>query len=144
MTQVADQLRAAAGEGVPLIGLTYPDVLLGAYVYPVGPPTAASVSLAELSVTAFKSFINPTLEAAYAAGQGTFVDVTAKTGAYTPLTTTVNFPKFGTIPAATASVCTLTWFCQRQHLRADGRLHRHRQDDRRRVPEGRRLSRSVD
>jgi lysophospholipase L1-like esterase len=118
VTQVAEQLRAAAGSGVPLIGLTYPDVLLGAYVYPAVPPTTAAVSLAQLSVTAFKSFINPTLEAAYAAGQGSFVDVTAETGAYTPLTTTVNFPKFGVIPAATASVCTLTWFCQLGNIHA--------------------------
>jgi hypothetical protein len=62
-------------------------------------------------VTAFKTLINPTLSAAYASGHGTFIDVTAKTGAYTPLSTTVNVPKYGTIPAAVASVCTLTWYC---------------------------------
>jgi lysophospholipase L1-like esterase len=118
VAQVADELRAAAGSGVPLIGLTYPDVLLGAYVYPAVPPTAASVALAQLSVTAFKTLINPTLETAYAAGQGSFVDVTAKTGAYTPLTTTVKDPTFGIIPAATASVCTLTWYCQLGNIHA--------------------------
>jgi len=34
VTNLAATLRGAAGPGVPLIGLTYPDVILGSYVYP--------------------------------------------------------------------------------------------------------------
>ena len=39
------------------------------------------------------------------------MDVTAATGAYTPLTTTVTVAPYGTIPVAVAKVCTLTWYC---------------------------------
>jgi hypothetical protein len=47
--------RRAAVPKVRIIGLTYPDVILGEYVCPSLPATAARLSLASLSVTAFKS-----------------------------------------------------------------------------------------
>ena len=96
---------------MPIIGLTYPDVFLGAYVYPAQPATAPRMALASESAVAFKSLINPALAKAYAAAGGAFVDVTAATGAYTPLTTTVTVAPYGTIPRAVARVCTLTWYC---------------------------------
>jgi lysophospholipase L1-like esterase len=108
---LASGLRAAAGPKVPIIGLTYPDMFLGAYVYPSQPATASRLALASLSVVAFKSLINPILAKAYAAAGGSFVDVTAATGAYTPLTKTVTVAPYGTIPEAVARVCTLTWYC---------------------------------
>jgi lysophospholipase L1-like esterase len=111
VTALATGLRAAAGPKVPLIGLTYPDVFLGAYVYPVQPVTAARMTLVAASVVAFTSLLNPTLAKAYAAAHGSFVDVTAATGADTPLTTTVTVAPYGTIPRAVAQVCTLTWYC---------------------------------
>ena len=117
VTSLAVALRAAAGPGVPLIGLTYPDVILGAYVYPKQPAPAAALSLAKLSVVAFKLLINPALTKSYAAANGTLVDVTKATGAYVPLTRTVVYRPYGTIPAAVASVCNLTWFC------AEGNIH---------------------
>jgi lysophospholipase L1-like esterase len=118
VTSVATALRAAAGPHVPLIGLTYPDVLLGAYVYPSLPVTPARTAVAQASVVAFKSLINPALVKAYAAAAGVLVDVTAATGAYTPLTTTTNVPPYGTIPVAVARVCSLTWFCQQGNIHA--------------------------
>src|ERR1700691_3692643 len=42
VTSVSAALRAAAGPRVPLIGLTYPDVILGSYVYPTRPAGAAA------------------------------------------------------------------------------------------------------
>jgi len=111
VTTLATDLRAAAGPKVPLIWLTYPDMFLGVYVYPTQPATAPRLALASESVVAFKSLINPALGKAYAAAGGAFVDVTAATGAYTPLTTTVTVAPYGTIPRAVARVCTLTWFC---------------------------------
>lgn len=111
VTNLAAGLRAAAGPTVPLIGLTYPDVILGAYVYPSQPATAARVALASASVGAFKSLINPALAKAYAAAHGAFVDVTAAAGGYTPLTTTVTVAPYGQIPRAVSNVCTLTWYC---------------------------------
>jgi lysophospholipase L1-like esterase len=118
VTSLAVALRAAAGARVPLIGLTYPDVILGSYVYPKQPAPASAVSLAKLSVVAFKSLINPALTKSYAAANGSLVDVTKATGAYAPLTRTVRYRPYGTIPAAVASVCSLTWFCAQGNIHA--------------------------
>ena len=38
VTTLADDLRPAAGPNVPIIGSTYPDVILGGYVYPTTRP----------------------------------------------------------------------------------------------------------
>jgi lysophospholipase L1-like esterase len=118
VTALASALRSAAGPDVPLIGLTYPDVILGNYVYPSTPPTAARVTLAKLSVTAFRSLINPTLQQAYASAGGSFVDVTAATGAYGPLTRTVRIARYGVVPVPVAKVCALTWFCAKGNIHA--------------------------
>ena len=111
VTSIAAQLRAAAGPKVPLIGSTYPDVILGLYVFPTHPASASAVSLATLSVVAFKSLVNPALQQSYAKSFGAFVDVTKATGGYSSLTRTVHTTQYGTIPVPVASVCTLTWFC---------------------------------
>jgi lysophospholipase L1-like esterase len=115
---LAQGLRAAAGPRVPIIGSTYPDVVLGAYVYPSQPATAGRVSLANLSLVAFKSLINPALAKAYRLSNGTFVDVTAAAGAYIPLTKTRTVKPYGTIPVAVANVCALTWFCTLGNIHA--------------------------
>lgn len=115
VTAIAMGLRKAAGKGVPIIGLTYPDVLLGLWVYPKNSP---NTSLASLSVTAFKSLINPALKKAYGKVKGQFVDVTADTGAYTPLSQTTSNATYGTIPAAVNEVCTLTWYCTQGNIHA--------------------------
>lgn len=101
-------LRTAAGPGVPIVGTTYPDVLLGDYLS----ANPATKSLAELSVAAFKAIINPALDQEYRSVGGTFVDVTAATGAYTPFTQTTTLPGHGTVPVAVAEACQLTFFCQ--------------------------------
>jgi lysophospholipase L1-like esterase len=100
-------LRSAAGQTVRIVGTTYPDVLLGLWVS--SPPNQ---SLATLSVTAFKSLLNPALQSAYQSVQGTFVDVTAATGAYTPLDQTTTLAPYGTIPVAVAKACQLTFYCE--------------------------------
>ena len=111
VTSTASQLRVAAGPKVPIIGSTYPDVILGTYVFPTHPASAGAISLAKLSVVAFKALVNPALAKAYATSFGAFVDVTKATGAYTSLTRTVHTKTYGTIPFPVASVCTFTWFC---------------------------------
>jgi lysophospholipase L1-like esterase len=116
--RLARALRAAAGPNVPLIGLTYPDVVLGTYVYPSQPPTPAHVALAKDSVLGFKYLLNPALSRAYAFGHGVLVDVTKATGAYTPLTTTTTLAPYGSVPVAVAKVCTLTWSCQLGNIHA--------------------------
>lgn len=106
---LARRLRAAAGPGVPLIGLTYPDVFLGLWVYPSG---HTDPSLATLSVTAFKELFNPTLAAAYRSAGGRFLDVTQATGGYAPLGRQTTLAPYGSVPVAVARTCTLTWFCK--------------------------------
>ena len=105
-------LRAAAGPSVPIVGTTYPDVILGLDLS----KKAAARNLAVLSVTAFKELINPALSKQYAAVGGSLVDVTAATGAYGPLTVTTDLPPYGTIPVPVAKVCELTFFCQYQDI----------------------------
>ena len=100
------------------MGTTYPDVLLGLYA---GGDQAAQ-SLAVQTVTAFRAFINPTLEGAYAAAGGRFVDVTAASGAYIPLDRTTTLLPYGTVPVAVARTCELTYYCAFRdiHARTDG------------------------
>jgi len=104
--QLAADLRSAAGPQVPIVGTTYPDVILGQWVR-----RQVSQNLAQLSVTAFRALINPTLLQAYAAAPARFVDVTNAAGAYIPLTKTVTLKPYGLIPVAVARVCTLTYYC---------------------------------
>ena len=73
VSALAAALRASAGPRVPLIGLTYPDVILGTYVYPTQPPSASRVALAKASVVAFRSLINPNLVKAYGSAGGVLV-----------------------------------------------------------------------
>jgi lysophospholipase L1-like esterase len=105
-------LRKAAGPKPKLVGITYPDVILGGWVRPGGR------DLAEPSVTVFKTLINPALKKQYESVGGKFVDVTAATGAYTPLTQMTTLAPYGEIPVAVAKVCELTWYCERGDIHA--------------------------
>jgi lysophospholipase L1-like esterase len=106
IANIAAQFRVAAGASVPIIGLTYPDVDLADWLS--GP---SGVSIAEESVTAFQTVVNPDWEAAYASANVTFVDITAAAGAYTPLTQLVDYSTYGEIPYAVAQICILTGMC---------------------------------
>ena len=119
VTTLAADLRTHAGPNVPIIGSTYPDVILGSYVYPNRPPAAASVTLAKASVVAFKSLINPALSKSYASAKASFVDVTAATGAYrVPEQEGQDQGLRRRIPAPVARVCKLTWFCAQGDIHA--------------------------
>jgi lysophospholipase L1-like esterase len=108
-----------------IVGTTYPDVILGEDVAPVG---STNPTLAALSIVAFDDFINNTLDTAYTSvARGAFVNVTDapyklalsgadtgtwnfSTGAYTGPTTRLS--GFGKgVPVSVAEVCSLTWFC---------------------------------
>jgi lysophospholipase L1-like esterase len=111
LTKIVKRLRAAGGKRVQIIGSTYPDVALGAWVLP-NVFGDNRFTLAAESVTAFRQVINPGLRRAYRAAHAAFVDVTATTGAYGPFVTT-NDPPYGVIPVPVATVCRLTFFCTR-------------------------------
>jgi hypothetical protein len=124
-----------AGKKVRIIGLTYPDVLLGLWVNtgpsgspadtPQFPTSTSNQNLASLSTTAFSQFLNPALKTAYTSVKGKFVDVTKKTHAYTNFKATTNMDiaalGLGTIrvPKAVADVCNLTWYCQLGNIHAN-------------------------
>jgi lysophospholipase L1-like esterase len=111
VTTIVKRLRAAGGKTLRIIGSTYPDVVLGAWVRPDAFGAQAPTIAAE-SVTSFAQSINPGLRKAYASARGAFVDVTLATGAYGPFVTTNN-TTYGEIPVPVAKVCTLTYFCSR-------------------------------
>lgn len=100
------RLRAAAGPKVRIVGLTYPDVILGSWVREGGE------DIARLSVLAFQLYINPALKRQYESVGGHFVDVTEATGAYGSLDETTTLEPYGTIPVPVARVCELTYFCR--------------------------------
>lgn len=112
------RLRRAAGTKTRIVGITYPDVILGSWVSGV----QADRDLATLSVAAFKSLLNPALKEIYRSVGGRFVDVTAATDAYRPLEQTTTLAPYGEIPIAVAKVCQLTYYCQYRdiHPRTNG------------------------
>jgi hypothetical protein len=113
VTRTAERLRKAAGRKPRIVGITYPDVILGKWV-----GADADQDLATLSVVAFKSLINPALKKAYAAGGGKLVDVTRATGAYGPLEETTTLEPYGVIPVPVAKVCRLTFYCEFRDIHA--------------------------
>lgn len=110
LQSILAQVREAAGPDVTIVGLTYPNVILGAYL------DEATRPLGELSVLAFRQFLNPMLERNYEAVDGIFVDVTAATDGYVPFDQTTDLEPYGEIPVAVAEVCELTWFCERTDI----------------------------
>jgi lysophospholipase L1-like esterase len=126
---VRSSLDSSGDSSAQIVGLTYPDVILGAWVYPDLPPNnAAGETLAEESVAAFEELINPALKAAYdGVTGGNFVDVTTATGAYTPLTDLANLPKsigitlpkHTKVPKAVVEVCKLTYYCTLGNIHAN-------------------------
>jgi lysophospholipase L1-like esterase len=107
------KLREAAPD-VKIVGLTYPDIFLGAWVNPSFPNGR---NLARLSVTMFQDF-NGTIAAEYEKAGAKFADVTNTTGGYGSLTELTQDPKYGQIPAPVAKVCALTYFCDRTDVHA--------------------------
>ncbi|MEU0883375.1 GDSL-type esterase/lipase family protein [Lentzea sp. NPDC005914] len=102
------RLREAAPD-VKIVGLTYPDVFLGAWVNPSFPN---GKNIAGISVKMFQDF-NATIAAEYRKAGAKFADVTDSTGGYGALTELTQDPKYGQIPSSVAKVCTLTYFCDR-------------------------------
>ncbi|MGW6929401.1 SGNH/GDSL hydrolase family protein [Lentzea sp. NPDC054927] len=96
-----------AAPNVKIVGLSYPDVFLGAWVNPSLPD---GEDLARTSVALYEDF-NREISAEYAKFGATFVDVTGMTGGYGALTELTEDPKYGQIPASVAEVCTLTYYC---------------------------------
>lgn len=125
VSELDTALTANGDTAAKIVGITYPDVILGNDVAPVG---STNPVLAAESVLAFDDLINPTLDTAYTSvARGAFVDVTdapyglatagddtgsfdISTGAYTgPTTKLKGFGK--DVPVPVAEVCDITWYC---------------------------------
>lgn len=113
------KLRAAAPD-VKIVGLTYPDIFLGAWVNPSIPNGR---NIARLSVTMFQDF-NTRIAGEYGRYGAKFADVTGTTGGYGALTELTQDPKYGQIPASVAKVCALTYFCDRTDVHPTPAGHR--------------------
>jgi lysophospholipase L1-like esterase len=131
VTALVSSLRSALvanrDRSARIVGLTYPDVILGDYVYPAG---KTDPSLANLSVTAFDALINPTLKTAYTSVPGgSFVNVTQApyklatagddTGGGPAKSATVTLAPYGKIPVAVWEVCQITYFCSEGNIHAN-------------------------
>ncbi len=112
------RLRKAAGKKTRIVGITYPDVILGGWVSGV----QADRDLASLSVVAFRQLINPALKDVYGSVKGRFVDVTAATGAYGSLEEMTTLAPYGEIPVPVADVCRISYYCAYRdiHLTTEG------------------------
>lgn len=118
LATLLSDVRSAVGPDVRVVGLTYPDVYLGAWVS----SAADGRTVAADSVGFFRNVLNPALRDRYTAAGARFVDVTAVTGGYGPLTDTVADGQYGTLPVPVARVCALTFYCSRSdpHPTTDG------------------------
>jgi hypothetical protein len=135
LTVVDDLSTALDANGdstAPIVGLTYPDVILGSWVYPDLPPlpsNAAGETLAVESAGAFDALINPALKLEYTSvSTGKFVDVTDAAqfgGNGTAIPTLATEKQVGVpagdlvgalphgvkVPESVADICKLTYYC---------------------------------
>jgi lysophospholipase L1-like esterase len=116
--KLVKRLRKATGKKTRIVGITYPDVILGGWVSGV----QADRDLAGLSVIAFQSLINPALKDVYESVKGRFVDVTEATGAYGSLEELTNLAPYGEVPVPVAEVCRISYYCTYRdiHLTTEG------------------------
>jgi lysophospholipase L1-like esterase len=108
LRSVLSEVRAAAGPGVTIVGLTYPDVFLGAYVRGGQGGRAFALS----SQALFRDRLNPMLRSVYTAAGAKFADITDGSGGYGPFTRTSDLPPYGEVPEPVAQVCRLTFYCE--------------------------------
>ncbi len=103
LTHIVDAL-AAAGPGVPIVGMTYYDPLLGLWGLVPG-----GRALARADARAWAD-LNATFTAAYGDAGASVADV-ATTFRVDDFTDTVVVPGRGELPVNVANACRWTWFC---------------------------------
>lgn len=103
----ASSLREAAGPGVPIIGVGYPNVYLGSWLRPGG---GRGHERATAMQQAFERQVNPALRSGYRAGAGLLADATRASGGYGTMESRIP-TDLGPVPAPVASICRITWFC---------------------------------
>jgi lysophospholipase L1-like esterase len=101
---ILERLRAAAGPGVPMVGMNYPNPFLASWLQ--GP---AGQALARLSTDLVVRY-NDLLERIYQAA-GVPVANVQDAFSTTNFDTLVTLPGFGQVPLNVARVCQWTWMC---------------------------------
>ncbi len=143
--QLSTALDANGDSSAPIVGASYPDVILGEWVNPGLTPgdSSSAQGLAGESVEAFDSIINPALATAYeSVTGGKFVNVTAApqfggngTGITTPLSgqrqvglskkyaptspAAISIPKGTKVPLSVSDICKYTYYCTLQNIHAN-------------------------
>ncbi len=101
------RVRAEAGDGVPIVGLSYINV---------APADALSQDpagawRASASQTMFDNYLNPALLQTYSKYGAHFVDTTSLAGGDLPPSEMTSLPGYGTVPASIGRICVLTYYC---------------------------------
>lgn len=102
-----ERIRAAVGDDVPVVGISYINVFLAEGLE----PDAAGAARADTATVVFQNYLNPVLSQTYMKYGAKFVDTTALAGAYLPQTDKTWLPGHGTVPASIGRVCSLTYYC---------------------------------
>ncbi len=123
LATILNQLVAAAGDNVPIVGMNYYDAFAGLWVLGdvlFGGDDNLAQALALASV-GFNVQANDALEATYAAADDPWADVETAF-AVTDFTDTAELPGFGPVPLSVFNACTLTLLCSNLdiHPNADG------------------------
>ncbi|MGH2539569.1 MAG: SGNH/GDSL hydrolase family protein [Actinomycetota bacterium] len=109
ITGILDALRAAAGPGVPIVGMTYYVPFLGFWGLVPGGHRLARADLRAFEV------LNDGLAATYEVAGATVADV-AGTFRIDDFTQTVVVEDRGRLPVNVTRACRWTWFCSERHF----------------------------
>lgn len=109
LARIAERLRTALGDDVPIVGVGYPDLWLAR--------TGDDPVLAGATLAAFRDVVDPSFREAFEAAGGSYVDLTAEYGGYDDPAIPVDVPGEGELSAPAAGICLNTYFC------SDGDTH---------------------
>ena len=107
LRELLGRIRGVAGPEIQILGLTYPNFYLGAWLL----GNDAAKKLAEASIPFFRDRLNPLLQDEYTRAQASFADITEASGGYGPFGPTTDMTPYGVIPTPVAQICTLTNYC---------------------------------
>jgi lysophospholipase L1-like esterase len=112
------RVRATVGPSVPIVGVSYMNVLLADQLSS-DPQIQARAANA---TNVFQNYLNPVLAQTYQQYGARFVDTTALAGGYLPDTEKTSLPGHGTVPASVGRICALTYYCTYEdiHPNRDG------------------------
>jgi lysophospholipase L1-like esterase len=105
--KIVKALRKAAGKKAKLVGMTYYDPFLAAYLTGPGGQTLAALSVQ------LADKINGEETSAYMAQQFSVADVSGAYNTDVPFTQMTMLPGYGSVPVSVATLCQLSWNCTR-------------------------------